>query len=71
MKIVTLRGVQMFALIRQTQMLLKVSGPDSIEAAEEHSANGTTYNDVIDSNDSPPGNNQQQMTKEGIPNLAP
>ena len=30
--------------------------------AEPHNANGVTPNTVIDSNDSPPGNNQQRMT---------
>ena len=59
----------MFTLLRT--VMLNAVGKDSIETAEAHTANGLSYNDVIDSNDSPPGNNQQQMTKEGIPNLAP
>ena len=29
--------------------------------AEPHNANGVTPNTVIDSNDSPPGNNQQRL----------
>jgi hypothetical protein len=33
--------------------------------AEPRSANGLTANTVIDSNDSPPGNNQQRMKIRG------
>jgi hypothetical protein len=33
--------------------------------AEPRNANGITPNTVIDSNDSPPGNNQQRMTIRG------
>ena len=30
--------------------------------AEPHNANGVTPNTIIDSNDEPPGNNQQRMS---------
>ncbi len=33
--------------------------------AEPHNANGVTPNTVIDSNDEPPGNNQQRMAARG------
>ncbi|EKX40849.1 hypothetical protein GUITHDRAFT_154025 [Guillardia theta CCMP2712] len=33
--------------------------------AEPHNANGITPNTVIDSNDEPPGNNQQRMAVRG------
>ena len=54
----------MFPLLRTA--MLNAVGKDSIETAEAHTANGLSYNDVIDSNDEPPQNNQQSMAKKGI-----
>ena len=52
----------MFALLVAT-MLDDVNGINTL--AEPCSANGTATNTIIDSNDSPPGNNQQRMAKRG------
>jgi hypothetical protein len=35
------------------------------EWAEPHNDNGVTPNTIIDSNDEPPGNNQQRMAARG------
>ena len=52
----------MFALLVAT-MLDDVNGINT--EAEPCSANGTATNTIIDSNDSPPGNNQQREVKRG------
>ena len=52
----------MFALLVAT-MLDDVNGINTL--AEPCSANGTATNTIIDSNDSPPGNNQQREVKRG------
>jgi hypothetical protein len=51
----------MFALLRST-MLEYVPDINTINTwAEPHNANGVTPNTIIDSNDEPPGNNQQRI----------
>ena len=57
-RLVLCRGT-MFAVLMMTQL----DDVNTINTwAEPHNANGVTPNTVIDSNDSPPGNNQQRMT---------
>ena len=52
---------RMFALLRTT-MLEYVPDINTINTwAEPHNANGVTPNTIIDSNDEPPGNNQQRI----------